>query len=58
MNQRYQDDCICPDCTNCDVELDVCLIGRRRYPTDGCFDFTPREEGQNEVEKVKTRHEG
>jgi hypothetical protein len=50
MSRIYQDDCICPDCYNCNTENDLCKIGRGRYPTDGCFDFTERdspEEGTN-----------
>jgi hypothetical protein len=39
----YADDCICPDCINCDVENDKCNIGRWRYPTDGCFDFVDKD---------------
>uniref|UniRef100_A0A6M3XU57 Uncharacterized protein n=1 Tax=viral metagenome TaxID=1070528 RepID=A0A6M3XU57_9ZZZZ len=39
----YLDDCICPECSNCDSELDVCRIGRWRYPTDGCFDFVSKD---------------
>jgi len=39
----YLDDCICPDCTHCDLENDLCRVERWRYPTDGCFDFVNKE---------------
>jgi len=54
-------DYICPDCVRCDVEHDFCTIGRMRYPTDGCFDFVPRNEpdGNNALTKeLKAIKEG
>ena len=54
MNRIYTDDCICPDCVNCDIEADICKVGRMRYPTDGCFDFVPKDDpdGDNALTKV------
>ena len=43
MSRIYLDDCICPDCANCDIDGDLCKIGRWRYPTDGCFDFISKD---------------
>ncbi len=48
----YQDDCICPDCIHYDKEKDICKMKRRRYPADGCFDFTSEPGGDNALIKM------
>lgn len=54
MNRLYLPDCICPDCKHCDKEKDICKIGRWRYPTDGCFDFTDINDPSDETSLEKT----
>lgn len=41
---NYSDDCICPGCVFCDQEANECKKGRWRFPTDGCFDFTDKND--------------
>ena len=54
MNRIYMDDCICQECANCNIEDDICNIGRMRYPTDGCFDFVSVDDptGENALSKT------